>query len=214
MDIDNLDWDNGFEALLTDRTAPADSYIKMSPVPTATKGHLVLEDNSATNYEIIRYTSKDTNGVFTSGGGARNLDANSDGIHAKGARVRGNITAQDLKAMRDAVSYVVTNYSAPTINSITSSSTITPDTDVYSVTALAVPTSIAAPTVTATDGKVLVLRIKDNGTSRAISWNAIYSNISGLDALAATTANKWHVVCCMYSTAAVKWQIVSISTEA
>lgn len=214
MDIDNLDWQNGYEALLQARTSLADTYIQLSPVPDKDKGHLVLEDNNATNYEIIRYTSKDAGGVYTTGTGARNLDGNSDGVHAKGARVRGNITAQDLVAMRNAVQYVVANYSAPTTSSVASAATITPDADVYTVSALATSAVVAAPTGTPIDGQVLVLRLKDNGTSQALSWNAIYSNVSGLDPLNATTINKWHIICCQYNSAATKWHIVSISTEA
>lgn len=109
MAITDLDWQNSFEAILTDRTVLSDTYIKMSPVPSTSKGRLVIEDNSATNYEIVRFTSKDANGVFVA---ARNEDGNSTGIHAKGVRVRMNITAQDLKDIRDYANTVISAYSA------------------------------------------------------------------------------------------------------
>lgn len=109
MAINDLDWQNSFESILTDRTVLSDTYIKMSPVPSTTKGRLVIEDNSATNYEIVRFNNKDANGVFIA---ARNEDGNSTGIHAKGVRVRMNITAQDLKEIRDYANTVISAYSA------------------------------------------------------------------------------------------------------
>jgi hypothetical protein len=66
---------------------------------------------------------------------------------------------------------------APGVSSIASSSTITPNAltdDVYAVTALAENTTIAAPSGTFHDGQIIVLRLKDNGTSRTISWNSTY----------------------------------------
>lgn len=208
-----IDWQNGYEARLSDRTLLADTYIKVTPVPTPSEGRLILEDNSASNYEVIHYTSKDANGVYTTAGGARNEDGNSNGIHPKDARVRMNIVAQDLQKMRDDVATVVSTYSTATVASITSGATITPSTNIYSITAQAVGATFAVPSGTATDGKVLVIRLKDNGTTQTVAWNAIYTNVSGLDMLTATIASKWHIICCMYSTAAVKWQIVSISSE-
>lgn len=96
-----IEWQNNFEAVMTDRSALSDTYIKISPVPRVSEGRLVLEDNSTSNYEIIHYTSKDAGGVYTTDGGARNEDGNSNGIHAKGARVRMNLTAQDMQDIKD-----------------------------------------------------------------------------------------------------------------
>lgn len=107
-----VDWQNGFEATLSDRVLLADTYIKMSPVPTPSEGRLVLEDTSRDNYEVIYYTSKDANGVYTTAGGARNEDGNSSGVHAKGARVRMNITAQDMREIRDHSQNIANEYSA------------------------------------------------------------------------------------------------------
>lgn len=209
--MDTLDWQNGYEAVLTDRIDATDTYIPVTPVPSTTVGRLVIEDNSETNYEIVHFNSVDSGGVFAD---VRDEDGNSTGVHAKGVRVRMNITAQDLREIRDAMSDVVDNYAMTTANSTATSTTITPDADVYTVSALASGASIAARTGTPTDGQALVIRIKDNGTSRSLSFTSDYVNISGLDGLTATTVNKWHVICCLYSSTAAKWQIVSISTEA
>lgn len=99
----------------------------------------------------------------------------------------------------------------------TTQTTLTPDIDsynVYELSAQATALTIANPTGTPNDGDVLVLRIKDSGTSRAITYGTDFTNISGLDSLTATTANKWHVIGAMYNEAVTKWQILSITTEA
>lgn len=99
----------------------------------------------------------------------------------------------------------------------TTATTLTPDistASVYELSAQASALTIAAPAGTPNEKDVLLFFIKDNGTARAITWNAAYTNISGLDSLTTTVINKWSVVGCMYNATLAKWQIVSISTEA
>ena len=109
----SVDWQNGFEAVLDDRVVGTDTYIRMTPVPKPNEGRLVLEANSKTNYEVIYYTSKDANGVFVTGElGARNEDNNSNGVHPAGAIVRMNITAQDMREIRDHSKTIADKYSA------------------------------------------------------------------------------------------------------
>lgn len=107
--MDTLDWQNAYEALTTDRIEATDTYIKVSPVPSVTKGRLIIEDNSPENYEIVHFNATDANGVFVD---ARDEDGNSTGVHARGVRVRMNITAQDLKEIRDYADTVISAYSA------------------------------------------------------------------------------------------------------
>lgn len=100
---------------------------------------------------------------------------------------------------------------------ITSTATLAPNLDNYTsyeVTAQAAALAISAPTGTFADKAIILFFVKDNGTARAITWDAAYVNISGLDALTTTTVNKWSVVGCVYNASAAKWQIVSITTEA
>lgn len=101
LDYSERDWQNGFEATLDDRIDIDDDYIPMTPVPTAAKGRLVIEDTSKENFEVITYTSKDAGGVFIGVEGARNEDGTSSGTHARGSRVVGNATAQDFQDWRN-----------------------------------------------------------------------------------------------------------------
>lgn len=63
------------------------------------------------------------------------------------------------------------------VTSITSSSTPTPnwDTDdILVVTAQGATATFGAPTGTPTSGQPILIRIKDDGTARALNWNAVY----------------------------------------
>jgi hypothetical protein len=104
----------------------------------------------------------------------------------------------------------------PRLNTTTSGSTITPPgdtTDFYAVTALAANATIAAPSGTPQNGQKLTLRIKDNGTARTLTWNAIYRPI-GVTLPTTTTANKTIYVGMIYNSADSKWDVVSVAKEA
>lgn len=96
----------------------------------------------------------------------------------------------------------------PRVNSVTSSSTPTPNgdtTDLFEVTALAVGATFAAPTGTPVDGQKLIIRIKDAGTAETLAWNAIYKS-SGIASLLATTViSKTHTLGFIYDATAVAW---------
>ncbi len=103
----------------------------------------------------------------------------------------------------------------PRVNTVASGSTITPagDTsDMYTVTALAVPATIAAPSGTPTNGQKLILRIKDDGTARALTWNSIYQTIGTL-LPTTTTAGKLTYVGLVYNAQDTKWDVVAVTTQ-
>lgn len=105
------------------------------------------------------------------------------------------------------------------VNSITDAATITPtgdSSDQYNVTALAQPATIAAPSGTPTSGQKLILRIKDNGTGRALTWttsSGAYRAI-GVTLPTTTTANKTSYIGCIYNSDATFWDVVAVTTEA
>jgi len=90
----------------------------------------------------------------------------------------------------DTVSVTVTDYgnNNTRVQSIASTATLTPNVDSYDmaeITAQAAALDIAAPTGTPSNGNAFVFRITDNGTARAITFNAIYRAIGS--ALPTTT---------------------------
>lgn len=98
------------------------------------------------------------------------------------------------------------------ITSEASNATPTPNadtTDVHIITAQAAGATFAAPTGTPTQGQMLIIRIKDNGTARSLGWNAIYRASSDL-ALPTTTILSKTIYCgFMYNVTDTKWDLLA-----
>jgi hypothetical protein len=106
----------------------------------------------------------------------------------------------------------------PRINSVTSSATpsINVDTtDQFNITALAVAiTSMSSGlSGTAVDGQKLMVRIKDDGTGRAITWGASWRGI-GVTLPTTTVATKTLYVGAVYNSAATIWDAVAVGQQA
>jgi hypothetical protein len=97
---------------------------------------------------------------------------------------------------------------------VTSSATPTPSVGTagarifYTVMALAVGATFGAPTGTPVDGQELIIRIKDNGTSQALAWNAIYRTGTDVILPTATTISKTMYIQFCFNGADTKWDIV------
>lgn len=104
----------------------------------------------------------------------------------------------------------------PRVSSTASASSLTPtiaNFDQYVYTALAANLTINAPTGTPVVGNKLMFRIKDNGTARTLTWNAIYRAI-GVTLPTTTTANKTLYVGAIYNSTDTKWDVIAVSQEA
>lgn len=84
--------------------------------------------------------------------------------------------------------------------------------DIYAATALSAGLTINAPIGTPVDGNKLTFRILDDGTSRTLSWNAIYTAI-GTTLPLSTLAGKITYVGCIYNAANVSWDVIAVSTQ-
>lgn len=104
----------------------------------------------------------------------------------------------------------------PRVDTVADAATVTPtgdSSDVYTVTAIAQAFTIAAPSGTPVNGQKLLLRIKDDGTGRGITWNGIYRAI-GVTLPTTTVASKTHYIGCVYNSADSKWDILAVGAEA
>jgi hypothetical protein len=106
------------------------------------------------------------------------------------------------------------------INPITittaSTATLTIDsdsTDFSVITAQAEALTIAAPTGTPVEGQKLIVRIKDDGSARGITFNAIFRAI-GVTLPTTTVASKITYLGLVYNSTDTKWDIVATKTEA
>lgn len=92
----------------------------------------------------------------------------------------------------------------PTIN--------TDNVDVYNITALAANITSMTTNLSGTpnDGDRLLLRIKDNGTSRTITWGASFASSGVATLLASTVAGKQHTIGLIYSSATSTWICLAV----
>ena len=104
---------------------------------------------------------------------------------------------------------------APAIQSVTSSATVTPtfDDDMVKITAQAANLTLANPTGTAIPGLGMVIRIKDNGTARTITYGSQYRAI-GVTLPATTVISKTLYLCMIFNSDDTRWDVVSAGQEA
>lgn len=98
------------------------------------------------------------------------------------------------------------------LESITSDDAPTPDADaqdIFSITALAEAATIGEPTGTPTHGQTLLIRIKDNGTARALTFDSIYRFSSDLPAPTTTVVSKTLYLGFVYNATDSKWDCVA-----
>lgn len=103
----------------------------------------------------------------------------------------------------------------PRVVSVVSTATLTIDsstTDQSVITAQAEGLTIGVPTGTPLEGRKLIIRIKDNGTNRALSWNSIFE-VVGVTLPTTTTANKIIYIGLIYNSVSTKWDVVAVKEQ-
>jgi len=98
---------------------------------------------------------------------------------------------------------------------VTSSATPAPQGDgrenYLDITALATNASFSAPSGTAVNHNTLLVRIKDNGTTRALSWAASYRAGSDFALPTTTVADKTMYIMFVYNGADSKWDCTGLT---
>lgn len=85
-------------------------------------------------------------------------------------------------------------------------------TDVYELSAVANNTTFST-TGTPSDGQKLLIRFKDAGVAKDLTWDGIFVAI-GVTAPVITVAGKWHYVFATYNTGAGKFHILATGVQA
>lgn len=101
------------------------------------------------------------------------------------------------------------------VQSITSASTFTHNYDRYQegkISELATGLTMAAPIGTPVDGEKFLLRLRDDGVSRAITWNGAFSENGGV-LLLNTVPGKWHTLGFIYNSTVSKLACVADTFE-
>jgi len=104
----------------------------------------------------------------------------------------------------------------PRIYSTSSASSLTPEIDTYDIfefTALAENLTINNySSSTPVNGEMMMFIIKDNGTSRTISWGNKYAS-GDVTLPTATTAGKWLYIGLKYNSTADKWHCLAVGNN-
>lgn len=104
---------------------------------------------------------------------------------------------------------------SPSVNSQTTNSSLTPAVNTYDMfvfTALASNLTINAPTGATAMRKVL-FRIKDNGTPRTLTWNAIFRAVNAT-LPTTTTASKIVYIGAIYNSDETVWDVIAVGQQA
>lgn len=130
--------------------------------------------------------------------------------------IHGAIQLLDVNgnAIGNAIIAGATVLNAPVV--ATSASTLTPDitaNSLYVLSALAAALTINAPTGTAIDGQELGFRFKDNGTARALTWNAAY-RIVGTTLPTTTVISKTVYIRTRYNAEDSVWDVIDVKQQA
>ena len=103
----------------------------------------------------------------------------------------------------------------PAIQSVTSSATVTPtfDDDAVKITAQAAGLTLANPTGTPIPMLGMVIRIKDNGTARSITFGSQYRGI-GVSLPTTTVISKTLYIAMIYNSDDTRWDVLAVGQEA
>jgi hypothetical protein len=101
------------------------------------------------------------------------------------------------------------------VQSVSSSATVTPTSanDLVKITAQATGLTLANPTGTFTEGQALMIRIKDNGTARGITFDTNYRAI-GITLPTTTVISKTMYLGIIYNSTDAKWDIIGLNQQA
>jgi len=99
---------------------------------------------------------------------------------------------------------------------VASAATLTPEIanyDIFELTAQAAALTIANhSTSTPTAGEKMIIRLKDNGTSRTISYGTYYRSL-GNTLPTATTISKTMYLGVIWNVADTKWDLIALAQE-
>ena len=140
---------------------------------------------------------------------------NAAGIGVNSVVAGSNVTVDNTDPANPVVAANLTAARVPNTQSVTSSATVTPtfSNDIVTITAQAAALTLANPTGTAIANLGMVIRIKDNGTARAITYGTQYRPI-GVTLPTTTVATKTTYLGLIYNANDTTWDVVAVGTQA
>jgi hypothetical protein len=110
---------------------------------------------------------------------------------------------------------IAQTFITPRVQTVASAATVTPTNlnDLVTITAQAAGLTLANPTGSFVEGQALMIRIKDNGTARAITWDTNYRAI-GITLPTTTVLSKTTYIGLIYNSTDGKWDAIGVTTQA
>lgn len=163
-----------------------------------------VDNNTSIKSGLVLTTPTISLGVMSSSGATISAILDEDDMASDSSLSLA--TQQSIKAYVD-----------PSVSSEASNATPAPVGDnkinEHYITALAAAALFSAPSGTPANGNILRVRVLDNGTARALTWNAIYRAV-GPDLPTTTTISKTLYIGFIYNSADTKWDCVATAEEA
>lgn len=190
---------------------------------TSAANYRAIETSNNTGYSF--YGDGTANAYYGGRVGIRRTTAGATlDVQAEGAlstdvafRVRNSADSVDIIAIQGNNQVVkgASTIIVPNVQSVTSAATVTPvsGNDTVVITAQAEALTLANPTGTWVQGLPLMIRIKDNGTSRAITYGNKYRAI-GVTLPPSTTATKTTYLGVIYNSTDDTFDVIGVSTQA
>lgn len=125
------------------------------------------------------------------------------------------LTGNDTFVFNDHIQTLTNKRISPRVVTTTDDATAEIDVDVtdqYQLTAVANNTTFTT-TGTPVNGQKLIIRLKDAGVGKTLTWNAVFRAV-GVTLPTTTVASKTHYIGCVYNTADTKWDAVAVVQEA
>lgn len=193
---------------------------RYAPISSALSGTgYVYQTGSTTSYTTSIPNSSLSNSTFTVNGTAMALGTSSTITSAAGTLTGTGLNSSVVTSSLTTVGTVTTGVwnsgIAPVVGTTTSAATITINTDsynMYTVTSLSTATTFTVPTGTPKAGQSLIIRIKDNGTARALTFSTGTNGFrfsSDFPAPTTTTLSKTMYIGFRWNEADSKWDNIS-----
>ena len=156
-----------------------------------------------------------TASMRTLGTGATQAAAGNH-THTKSDIGLGNVDNTSDATKNSATATLTNKRITARIQSTASAATVTPNADSDDqvlITAQAAALTLANPSGTPTEGQKLIIRLKDNGTARGITFGAQYRAM-GVALPTTTVISKWKHLGLIWSATDSKWDLVAMADEA
>lgn len=168
---------------------------------------------------LAQFNTALTGADFATGGGTASGTNTGDqtsivGITGTIAQFNTAVTDADLATLAG-VEVLTNKVVAERVITTTDDATAVIDvtlTDVYELTAVANATTFST-TGTPRDGQRIIIRFKDAGVAKALTWDAIFV-VVGVTLPTTTVAGKWHYVGVKYNSSASAFHVLAVGVQA